>query len=77
MKCIICNSPDIEKKAVEEEIHLDQDVILIPIEVMVCLQCGERYYDRKTMKFLEEIEDKIAAKQIALQSVGQVLKTAI
>jgi hypothetical protein len=40
MKCIICNSPDIGKRVVEEEIHLGQDVILVPMEVMVCLRCG-------------------------------------
>lgn len=74
MKCVICNSPDIEKKTVQEEIHHKEDVVLIPIEVMVCLQCGERYYDRRTMKFLEETEAKIAAKQISLRSVGRVLK---
>ncbi|MDY6893024.1 MAG: YgiT-type zinc finger protein [Chloroflexota bacterium] len=74
MKCVICNSPDIEKKVVEEEIHLGQDVVLVPVEVLVCLRCGERYYDRRTMKFLEEMEDKIVARQITLHPVGQVLK---
>ena len=77
MKCIICNSPNIEKRAVEEEIRLGEDVVLVPVEVLVCLSCGERYYDRRTIKFLEEIEDKIVAKQVNLRSVGQVLKASI
>jgi YgiT-type zinc finger domain-containing protein len=74
MRCVICNSPDIEKRVVEEEIHLEQDIVLVPIEMMVCLRCGERYYDRRTMRFLEEMEAKIVAKQVTLHFVGQVLK---
>lgn len=76
MRCIICNSPEIEKRAVDEEIRLGEDIVLIPIEIMVCLRCGERYYDRRTMRFLEEVEDKIVAKQVPLHSVGQVLKAS-
>lgn len=37
-------------KSVKEEIRSDKDILLIPIEVLVCLSCGERYYDRKAMK---------------------------
>ena len=76
MRCVICNSPDIEQRLVEEEIRLEQNIILVPIEVMVCLGCGERYYDRRMMRFLEEVEHKIAAKEVPLYSVGQVLKAS-
>ena len=74
MKCVICKSLDVEKKLVEEEIRSGSDIIIVPIEVMVCLNCGERYYDRRTMRFLEETESKIAAKQMNLSPVGRVLK---
>jgi len=62
MKCVICNSPDITKKKVEEEIRENSDVILVPIKVLVCEECGERYYDRRTMKRLEEIEQCLSRK---------------
>jgi YgiT-type zinc finger domain-containing protein len=45
MKCIVCKSNDINLKNVDEEIRIDKDIILIPIEVLVCNICGERYYD--------------------------------
>ena len=74
MKCVICKSPDVEKKLVEEEIRSGQDIVIVPIEVMVCLNCGERYYDRRMMRFLEETESKIASKQMNLSPVGKVLR---
>lgn len=76
MRCVICGSPDIEKKVVEEEIRLENDVVLFPIEVLVCSNCGERYYDRRMMRLLEEVEEEIKAKRMALKAVGRVLKPA-
>jgi len=77
MKCVICNSSIIEKKQVEEEVRDGDNVVLIPIEVLVCKQCGERYYTRQIMKKLEEIEEKIKEKKIYLKEVGRVLKSFI
>ena len=74
MKCAICKSPDVEKKFVEEEIRSGQDIVIVPIEVMVCLNCGERYYDRQAMKSLEDTKNKIANKQVNLSPVGKVLR---
>ena len=76
MKCVICKSPDVEKKLVEEEIRSGEDIVIVPIEVMVCLNCGERYYDRKMMRFLDDTKNKIANKQINLSTVGKVLRPA-
>lgn len=74
MKCVICNSEDIRKKQVDEEIRKDNDVILVPIEALVCHACGERYYDRRTMKYLEEITEKIKSDKAELVEIGQVLR---
>ena len=76
MKCVICKSPDVEKKLVEEELHSGRDIVIIPVEVVICLNCGERYYDRKVMRFLEDTKNKIANKQINLSAVGKVLRPA-
>jgi YgiT-type zinc finger domain-containing protein len=43
MKCVICYSPNIEQKTVNEEIWVGDDVALIPLNVLVCNNCGERY----------------------------------
>lgn len=77
MKCVICKGEDIKEKEVEEEIRAGNDVILVPVKVMVCTSCGERYYDRKTMKMLEEIEDKIEKKCLEVETVGKVLKISV
>jgi len=74
MKCVICKSPDVEKKLVEEEIRSGRDIVIIPVEVMVCLNCGERYYDRRVMRFLEDTKSKIANKQMNLSPIGKVLR---
>jgi len=57
MRCVICASQDIVRRPVEGELRLGNDVVLLPIEVLVCLNCGERYYDCRTSRLLEEIRD--------------------
>ena len=58
MKCIICHGEKIEKKSVKEECVVDNDIVYVPLEVLECSTCGERYYDRKTKRYLEDIQKK-------------------
>jgi len=74
MKCVICSSQDIEKKYVDEEIRVGNDVVMVNINTLVCGSCGERYYDRQTMKKLEEIKEKLSRKTIKLDVIGSVLR---
>lgn len=74
MKCVICHGDNIALKKVEEEFRLGSDVVLVPVEVLVCALCGERYYDRNTMRFLEDIDEKLKRREIPLDIVGRVLK---
>jgi len=74
MRCVICNSEDIQKKQVDEEIRHGDDVIFVPIETLVCQSCGERYYDRRTMKYLEEMAGKIRSDKSETVQIGKVLK---
>ena len=73
MKCIICHGENIKVMEVKEEFTLENDVVYIPVKVPVCQTCGERYYDRRTMQFLEEIEEKIRKTALKLKEVGKVL----
>lgn len=73
MKCVICHSEDIEVKKVKEEIKIGNDIIFVPIEIPVCNSCGERYYERKTLQNLEEIEFRLKNKEINVKEVGKVL----
>jgi uncharacterized protein YlaI len=73
MKCIICHSEDIVEKEVMEEIKNINDIIYLPIKTNVCLNCGERYYDRQTLQKIEDFEKQIKDKNIILKEVGKVL----
>ncbi|MEI7813087.1 MAG: hypothetical protein WCJ01_11800 [Ignavibacteria bacterium] len=77
MKCVICKSPDITLKMVEEEIKVKNDIILYPVEVLVCSNCTERYYDTKMMRKLEEIKTKIEKKELAVKDIGKVFRAKV
>ena len=74
MKCTLCHSDEVAKAMVQERIPLGNDIVLVPIEVLVCKLCGERFYDRATMRRLEEIEDDLAACKRPLREIGKVLE---
>ena len=74
MKCIICHSIDITVRCVNEQLSRGQDMILGPVDVLVCNNCGERYYDRRTMQKLGEIEDAVNAGHASLERVGEVMR---
>jgi len=57
----------------QEEVSRGNDIVRVPVKVLVCDSCGERYYDRKTLKKLEELEEKILNKELQLKEIGKVL----
>ena len=75
MKCVICKSPAIQKKMIEEEVKSGRDIVLVPMEVLVCTSCGERYYDRKAIKKIENIRERLKNHELEVQEVGKVLLT--
>ncbi len=77
MRCVICGGLDIKDKEVEEEIKVGNDIVIVPVNVKVCMGCGERYYDRETMKMLEVVEEKIEKKQLKFELLGNVLKVKV
>jgi YgiT-type zinc finger domain-containing protein len=74
MKCIVCKGSNIELKDVNEQIQFKDDIVLLPLRVLVCSTCGERYYDRQTLKRIEEIRSKIANRDFQADEVGKVLR---
>jgi YgiT-type zinc finger domain-containing protein len=76
IKCVICHSSNIEDKVVDERVWAGTDVVLTPCQALVCNNCGERYYSRQTMQHLEEVEARIRARTLALETVGRVLRIA-
>ena len=73
MKCVICHGNEIKVHHVYEELPVKDDIIRIPIQVPVCENCGEKYYDRKTIQKLEKIREKIQGAKIKLKEIGKVL----
>jgi YgiT-type zinc finger domain-containing protein len=73
MRCVICHGEDIKTKEVKEELHYDKNIVYVPVKVLVCSTCGERYYDRRTMRFLEEVEKKLKTETVKLKQVGKLL----
>ena len=73
MKCVVCHSDHILTKTVDEDIRQGADIIRVPIETLVCQDCGERYYDRQTMRRLERIRQNIDQRKAQLTQVGKVL----
>jgi len=73
MKCVICHGDKIEPKDVHEELAVGNDVVYASVRALVCQTCGERYYDRRAMHFLEEAEKKLKEGKAELREVGKVL----
>lgn len=73
MKCVVCHGEDIQLKEVMEELSVRADIVYLPIQIPVCRTCGERYYDRRTVRFLEEVEAKLREGKANLEEVGKVL----
>jgi hypothetical protein len=59
---------------IEEEIKSGKDIILIPLNVLVCMNCGERYYDRNTMRKIEDVRSRLKQKDLEVEEVGKVLR---
>ena len=74
MKCVICNGSDIKVRTVDEQIALGDDIVLVRLTLPVCSQCGERYYDRKTIQLIEQIRAKGKQRLLDLEDVGKVLR---
>lgn len=73
MKCIICHGEDIRVTEVKEELKIESNIVYVQIQIPVCRGCGERYYDRRSIRFLEEAEQRLKEGKAKLQEVGKVL----
>lgn len=74
MKCIICHGDNIQVSAIQEGLKIGNDLVYVSISIPVCRSCGERYYDRGTMRFLEQLHQTLRKeKQMNLQEIGRIL----
>ena len=77
MKCVVCHSPDIREKLVEEEIRIDTNIVLLEIVALSCRNCGESYYDRKSLRKIEEARGKLRDRSVPLEEIGKVFRACI
>jgi YgiT-type zinc finger domain-containing protein len=73
MKCVICHGDTIEPRAVREELHIGDDIVYVTVDALVCTQCSERYFDRATVRKLENIERELQQTRESLPAIGKVL----
>jgi len=73
MKCVVCHGDIIELQDVKEPIEVGADLLYVEVQTPVCQTCGERYYDRKTMRYLEEVEAEVRAGGGKTRQVGKLL----
>jgi YgiT-type zinc finger domain-containing protein len=74
MKCLVCHGADIPVTEVKEELRVEKNIVYVPIRIPVCKTCGERYYDRRTIRFLEKVDQRLKEGNVILQEVGKVLE---
>ena len=74
MKCVVCKGSNIEVKTIDEEIRTGTDIFLVPMNVLVCTSCGERYYDRKAMRKIEEIRSRLKNHELEVEEVGKIMR---
>jgi len=73
MICIVCHGDDIRLQDTKEDFRVGDDVVFVPVRLSVCQTCGERYYDRRTVQFLEQTESKLRQGVADVREVGKVL----
>ena len=74
MKCVVCKRDEVHLKDMIDEMKIGSDIVFVPIKALVCGTCGERYYNRQTIRYLEEVEQKLRDGNANLKEIGKVLE---
>jgi YgiT-type zinc finger domain-containing protein len=63
MKCVICKSGEVKKTAVQAEIKVGYDHLLVTVQAEACTECGEPYYNKK--KSIDDTERRLKKHPLA------------
>ena len=75
-KCPICGGELIEKE-VSKLLRGGSHTAVVRVKALVCLGCGERFYDEKTVKRFERIRRKLANQEVAdFHAVGRFFQVS-
>ena len=70
-QCPVCGGEMSEKK-VEKLLKGGNNTAVVYVSAEVCLHCGERLYSKETVKYFEQIREKLANQDVSeFQPVGQ------
>ncbi len=74
MECLLCRVQKVEIKTLDMQIEVGRDIVLVPMNIMVCSNCGERYYNTENMMKIEEIKSKLKNRELDVIEVGKVMR---
>lgn len=75
-KCPICNGEVVEKE-VEKLLRGGNNTAVVKVKAEVCLHCGERLYSAETVRYFEQIRNKLARQEVSdFQLLGQTYQIA-
>ena len=73
-KCPVCGGELIEKE-VEKLLRGGLHTAVLRVRAEVCLRCGERLYSAETVKYFEQIRQKLERQEVAeFQPLGQTFQ---
>lgn len=75
--CTNCGGRHLTEKTVEQTVRGGNNMASVPVSALVCLDCGERLYDAKTVKRLEEVKRRLERGEVqGFQPIGQMYRIA-
>ena len=76
-KCPICGGK-LVKKEVEKLLQGGKHTAILKVSAEVCLHCGERLYTQDTVRYFEQIRDKLKRQDIlGFQPLGQFFDVGV
>jgi len=63
-KCPVC-SGELEEKEVEKLLRGGNHTAVLQVYAEVCLHCGERLYTEDTVKFFEQVRNKLKRQDVS------------
>lgn len=70
-KCPVCGG-ELELKEVEKLLRGGKHIAALRVTAEVCLRCGERLYSENTVRYFEQLRNKLKRQEVTgLQPIGQ------
>jgi YgiT-type zinc finger domain-containing protein len=75
-RCPICGG-ELAEKEVEKLLKGGVHTAVLKVRAEVCLRCGERLYSTETVKYFEQIRQKLERQEVAgFKPIGQTFQVA-